>query len=139
MEKPKSFKETMSDIKTQYKKDMQHANSTFKANREQDKIKSTEMKQKMKEKPKTKRKSSLDTSGGKNDVFNLFAQMILGFILSIPIFLIGLFAILCWLCWFGHSFSNTLSRVFFIYTIPIASIFSQRYNQLNSKDQGDGK
>ena len=126
MEKPKSFKETMADIKTQYKEDQQRTNAKFKADREQNKLKTAEQKEKIKKtaelekqerqeiqlqsvpvkapivkpakaskksKSNSKRKSSLDTSGGKNDVFNLFAQMILGLILSIPIFLMGLFAI----------------------------------------------
>lgn len=94
MEKPKSFKETMSDIKTQFKEDQKRNNDKFIEGQEQNKVKNVAMKQKMKEKPKPRRESSLDSSGGKNDVFNLFAQMTLGLILSIPIFLIGLVAII---------------------------------------------
>ncbi|WP_074510283.1 hypothetical protein [Planococcus glaciei] len=123
MEKPKSFKESMVEIKNQFKEDQQRNNAKFKADREQNKIQNAERKEEIKKtaqikkqeqqqtqiqsapveapivratkapkkpKPKSRRRSSLDTSGGKNDVFNLFAQMLLGLILSIPIFLIGL-------------------------------------------------
>ena len=119
MEKPKSLKETMAEIKTQFKEDQKRTNDKFKTDREQNKIKAAEQKETArlkqqqqqqvqsapvvvntpienptrrpkavkKRKPKPRRKSSLDTSGGKDDVLNVFLMWLLAVVMTVPLFL----------------------------------------------------
>lgn len=113
----------MSEIKTQFKEDQKRTNEKFKTDREQNKLKTAEQKEKIKEtarlkqqqqqqvqsapvivnppienptrrpkavkkrKPKPRRKSSLDTSGGKDDVLNVFLMWLLAVVMTVPLFL----------------------------------------------------
>lgn len=90
MKKQTSFK----DIKDQFNENLKRANKQFKEDAALNKIRNAEMRKKMKEKPKSKPKSSVNKSGGKGDSFNVFGQMFLGLLMSIPLFLIALVIII---------------------------------------------